>query len=462
MILRIGTPGYSYPAWVGPFYPPGTPSNGMLGEYARHFPAVEVNSTFCRPPTPEQADAMARRTPPGFGFCLKVPKTASHDRSTDDLPAMTAAADRLAAAGKLLGLLVQVPESFHHTDRNRDWLRRVADQLRPHPVAVEFRHRSWDFDGLADWLAAAGLNLVSVGVPAIATLFPAGLRVVNRRVYARLHSQNAEAWYAGEKARYDYDYPEPVVRKWAGALVDVADAVDEAWFFFNNCVGVAAVENARALAAAVRRLGPSVTVIEPLPPVTTQPNPVRPVMTSARRFLVFQALLLWQGGFLFYTAVVVPVGTRVLGSAATQGAITTRVTDALNACGVVGLGLLAWDLAVSRDPVRRRTAARWWWWAVAAACQFLLVVLHQLLDSFMDPGRTYVVVRPPFYPVHRLYLWASTVQWLAGLGLAWLTLRAWAAEGTGSYPTNTPEAPGNGSKSRNAEGVPAGDRSLPK
>ena len=36
-------------------------------------------------------------------------------------------------------------------------------------------------------------------------------------------------------------------------------------------------------------------------------------MTAVRRFLVFQTLLLWQGGFLFYTAVVVTIGTQVLG-----------------------------------------------------------------------------------------------------------------------------------------------------
>ena len=49
-------------------------------------------------------------------------------------------------------------------------------------------------------------------------------------------------------------------------------------------------------------------------------------MTPLRRFLVVQALLLWQGGFLFYAAFVVPAGTEVLGSAAAQGAITVRAT----------------------------------------------------------------------------------------------------------------------------------------
>jgi len=151
-------------------------------------------------------------------------------------------------------------------------------------------------------------------------------------------------------------------------------------------------------------------------------------MISLRRFLVVQLLLLWQGGFLFYAAVVVPVGTRVLGSAAAQGVITARVTDTLNAIGVVGLAVVALDLGLTRDPDPRRTAVRWWCWSTAFVCQGLLLVFHQLLDAFMDPDRTRVVIGPPFSPVHRMYLWASSLQWFACLVLTWLTLRAWRAE----------------------------------
>lgn len=151
-------------------------------------------------------------------------------------------------------------------------------------------------------------------------------------------------------------------------------------------------------------------------------------MTALRRFLVFQAFLLWQGGFLFYAAVVVPAGTGVLGSPAAQGTITARVTDWLNVCGVVGLAVAAWDLAATRDPSARRTAARWWCWAIALVCQYLLLYFHLLLDAFMDPDRVRIVIRPPFRPVHRAYLWASTVQWAVCLGLAWWGLKAWSAE----------------------------------
>ena len=52
MKVWIGTSGYSYPDWVGPFYPEGTRSGRMLAHYAGHFPLVELNFTFYRLPTP--------------------------------------------------------------------------------------------------------------------------------------------------------------------------------------------------------------------------------------------------------------------------------------------------------------------------------------------------------------------------------------------------------------------------
>jgi len=151
-------------------------------------------------------------------------------------------------------------------------------------------------------------------------------------------------------------------------------------------------------------------------------------MIAFRRFLFVQVFLAWQGGFLFYAAVVVPTGTEVLGSSAAQGVITARVTDVLNVLGVFGLALACLEVSLTRDPSAPRTAARWWCWGVALVCQFFLFVFHQLLDAFMDPGRTRVVVGPPFRPVHRAYLWVTTVQWFACLVLVWLSVRAWLAE----------------------------------
>src|SRR4051812_36715465 len=44
--IRIGTQGWNYDAWVGPFYPSGTRQADYLTVYARAFDTVEVDSTF--------------------------------------------------------------------------------------------------------------------------------------------------------------------------------------------------------------------------------------------------------------------------------------------------------------------------------------------------------------------------------------------------------------------------------
>jgi hypothetical protein len=49
--LRIGTSGFSYPAWRGPFYPDDLPADRMLGFYGTVFSTVEINNTFYRMPT---------------------------------------------------------------------------------------------------------------------------------------------------------------------------------------------------------------------------------------------------------------------------------------------------------------------------------------------------------------------------------------------------------------------------
>src|SRR5579883_2386908 len=103
MQVWIGTSGYSYRDWVGDFYPRGTRPNAMLGYYTRHFPLVELNYTFYRPPTTSALAALAERTPDEFQFLVKVPQTISHERRPDDVPSFRRAAGELARRGKLKG-----------------------------------------------------------------------------------------------------------------------------------------------------------------------------------------------------------------------------------------------------------------------------------------------------------------------------------------------------------------------
>src|SRR5438067_11181166 len=95
------------------------------------------------------------------------------------------------------------------------------------------------------------------------------------------------------------------------------------------------------------------------------------------RFLVVAALMFWQGGFTFYSAVVVPLGQDIFGKR--QGFLTREVTDYLNLAGAIALLLLAWDVAaVSDRPFRR--LLRWLCWAVMAVGLAVLLWLQPHLD----------------------------------------------------------------------------------
>jgi len=151
-------------------------------------------------------------------------------------------------------------------------------------------------------------------------------------------------------------------------------------------------------------------------------------MSLLRRFLVLAALMFWQGGFTFYAAVVVPIGQQVLNSPAEQGFITRQVTWYLNVAGLVALGLLAWDVVVSRDAGIQRRCWRWLAWAGMLATLGLLVWLHPRLDELLDPESWNIRDRIRFRAGHRWYLWVSTVQWaFAGIYTV-VTLGAWRAE----------------------------------
>ena len=115
-----------------------------------------------------------------------------------------------------------------------------------------------------------------------------------------------------------------------------------------------------------------------------------------RRFLVVCALLFWQGGFTFYAAVVVPVGSAVLGSHTEQGFVTRRVTDFLNLAGAAALPLLAWDAAASRRGAALWRRLRWSAWVALALTLGLLAWMHVRLDALLAPDAFEVLDRAAF------------------------------------------------------------------
>lgn len=148
-------------------------------------------------------------------------------------------------------------------------------------------------------------------------------------------------------------------------------------------------------------------------------------MTVLRRLLMTFAVMFWLGGFTFYAAVVVPIGTAVLGGPAVQGDITQRVTTWLNLAGGVALAFWAWDLAADPAPGRLRQVGRWLLWTFLAATLLMLFWWHPLMVALRDAPEYSRETQRSFRRLHRLYLWTSTFQWGAALVLILSTIRTW-------------------------------------
>lgn len=113
--IWIGTSGWTYDSWRGPFYPPEVPKKDWLTWYGSNFPSTEINASFYRTPSLEAARDWRKRTPRNFRLCVEgvevhhaLETTERYLRKLDCIDGVEAEAPRaqggtrpLSAAGKL-------------------------------------------------------------------------------------------------------------------------------------------------------------------------------------------------------------------------------------------------------------------------------------------------------------------------------------------------------------------------
>ena len=142
--ILLGTQGWSYKSWVGNFYPTGTTPDKYLVEYARHFRAIEVDSTYYASPRPAIVENWRKITPDHFRFTAKFPAVITHEKMLKDAQGETFQfLDALQILGDKLGpVLMQFPYQFKPDQQ--ETLARFLEQLpRDLRYAVEVRHRGW-------------------------------------------------------------------------------------------------------------------------------------------------------------------------------------------------------------------------------------------------------------------------------------------------------------------------------
>jgi uncharacterized protein YecE (DUF72 family) len=142
--LFIGTQGWSYPSWVGPFYAPQTRPARFLEAYSKQFGTVELDATFYATPRDSTVAGWRTRTPAGFVFSGKFPKSITHDKQLVDCQEDARHfVETMQLLGEKLGpLLLQMPPSFAAEE-----LPALSTFLNVLPqgvqVALEVRHPTW-------------------------------------------------------------------------------------------------------------------------------------------------------------------------------------------------------------------------------------------------------------------------------------------------------------------------------
>ena len=76
--MRIGTSGWTYDGWRGPFYPPDISKREWLAFYGGSFSTTEINGSFYRTPSLEAVTAWRDQTPDDFLFAWKASKFITH------------------------------------------------------------------------------------------------------------------------------------------------------------------------------------------------------------------------------------------------------------------------------------------------------------------------------------------------------------------------------------------------
>jgi uncharacterized protein YecE (DUF72 family) len=268
MTILVGCSGWSYPDWVGRFYPIeiAKKKGEWFDYYAQYFQTVEINSTFYQPPGERQVNAWINKgkDKKGFEYSLKVPQLVTHKalvESNKERAIFWATSFEktcvkpLAEAGLLGGVLFQLSPYFKNEGLALDNLKGVLDAVshQDFDYAVEFRHNSWLGESRKE-IDSAALEALRERNVANVLIDGPGLHVMTEQTadhsYYRFHGRNYDIWYGQEKEedhrldRYDYLYSRDQLEPWVAEIKKAERAAArKARIYFNNHARAKSVRN---------------------------------------------------------------------------------------------------------------------------------------------------------------------------------------------------------------------------
>lgn len=237
--IHVGTSGWHYEHWEGPFYPDGLSSDSWLRYYHDHLGSVEINNTFYQLPSRETLEGWTETVDEDFVFSLKASRYITHMKKLKDPEEPVGTfLGRVEALGPQLGpILFQLPPNWNY---NGDRLRSFLEVLPSgHRYVFELRDPDWLNDEANRILEDGGAGFCIYDFHGRES----PLTVTTDFVYIRLHGP-----YEPYRGKYDTE----TLSGWAGAIAAWRRQGRDIYCYFDNDEEGYAVENALELEAMLR------------------------------------------------------------------------------------------------------------------------------------------------------------------------------------------------------------------
>ena len=218
---HIGTSGWHYDHWKGPFYPEDLSNVGFLEHYAGCFGTAEINNSFYRLPEEKTLAGWREVVPEDFVFSVKASRYLTHMKKLKDpreplknlLGRVSTLEDRLGP------ILFQLPPRWKMNAERLEGFLEVLPE--GHRYAFEFRDESWFDDTVYGLLKEYGAAFCVYDLDGRAS----PKEVTADFVYVRLH---------GPEGPYRGRYGAESLSGWAGAFSRWVDEGKEVYCYFDN------------------------------------------------------------------------------------------------------------------------------------------------------------------------------------------------------------------------------------
>ncbi len=238
--IHIGTSGWHYEHWKGPFYPKNLSSKDFLKYYLKHFTTVEINRTFYSLPSKKIFSTYAKNVSKSFIFSIKASRFITHIKR---LKAPKTTLKRLFSRiqglnGHLGPILFQLPSRWKcNPKRLLTFLKALPTNYK---YAFEFRDPSWHNEEIYQLLKQYNAAFCIYEFEYLLT----PLIITADFLYVRFH---------GPHGAYQGKYSLKTLKKWALFFKKAAKQGKEIYCYFDNDEQGFAAINAKTLKKLIKK-----------------------------------------------------------------------------------------------------------------------------------------------------------------------------------------------------------------